>query len=194
MQHGKPNLRVVSVTDVLSGQHRERPNAAEYARKPPLRFQQGDGPTADPGGAASGMVAGYTAAWNSGNSESVVEFFTPNCEVSINGGPVSRGAANLANLVEDFLDEVPNLSLVCDGCRIAGDQVAYLWTLTGHHVETGKALRFSGWSEWDLEDGTKIKCSRGWFNASEYYRQAGIAAPKPRLTLVQAPSATLEAN
>ncbi|WP_343082131.1 hypothetical protein [Ostreiculturibacter nitratireducens] len=68
---------------------------------------------------------------------------------------------------------MPGLSLVCDEIRCAGSHAVYIWTLTGHHSQTGNPLKVHGWEEWDLGDDLKVKASRGWFDAEEYARQAG---------------------
>jgi len=70
-----------------------------------------------------------------------------------------------------FHSDVPDLVLQNDGIRSAGNHVVFLWTFTGHHVETGNPLNVSGWEEWELDDDMKITSSLGWFDALEYDRQ-----------------------
>ncbi len=70
-----------------------------------------------------------------------------------------------------FFADVPDLALVCDKVRCAGDHVAYLWTFTGTHSGTKNSLNISGWEEWDLDEDLKVKASRGWFDANDYERQ-----------------------
>ncbi len=74
-----------------------------------------------------------------------------------------------------FFADVPDLTLACDGIRVAGTHVAYLWTFTGHHAASGNALSVSGWEEWDLDGDLKVKLSLGWFDAADYARQSGAA-------------------
>ncbi len=50
-----------------------------------------------------------------------------------------------------FYADVPDLHLVCDGLRIAGDQLVCLWTFTGSHAASGNPLRIVGWEEWDVD-------------------------------------------
>ena len=38
---------------------------------------------------------------------------------------------------------MPDLSLTCDGLRVMGDHVIYLWTFTGHHSGTKNPLRIA---------------------------------------------------
>jgi hypothetical protein len=74
-----------------------------------------------------------------------------------------------------FYADVPDLSLVCDGLRIAGDHVVYLWTFTGTHAATGNPLTVVGWEEWDVDPENRVTSSRGWFDADEYARQSAGA-------------------
>jgi hypothetical protein len=70
-----------------------------------------------------------------------------------------------------FFADVPDLTLVCDEVRCAGDHVLYLWTFTGTHSGTKNPLRVVGWEEWDFDGDLKVKASRGWFDADDYARQ-----------------------
>ena len=70
-----------------------------------------------------------------------------------------------------FFADVPDLSLTCDGIRVAGDHVVYLWTFTGHHSGTRAPLRIAGWEEWDFDTDNNISASRGWYDAAYYARQ-----------------------
>jgi hypothetical protein len=74
-------------------------------------------------------------------------------------------------MAEGFFADVPNLALVCDGLRIAGDHVIYLWTFTGHHSGSNADLRIVGAEEWDLDGESKVLASRGWFGGDDYARQ-----------------------
>jgi len=74
-----------------------------------------------------------------------------------------------------FFADVPDLTLVCDGVRVAGNHVAYLWTFTGNHASSGRALRVSGWEEWDLDADYMVEASLAWFDAEDYARQTSGA-------------------
>jgi len=116
-------------------------------------------------------AAAYTDAWTSGSAADVATFFAPNGHITINRGTPWQGRAGVAAMAEGFFADVPDLSLSCDGLRIAGNHVAYLWTFTGHHAQTRNPLRISGWEEWDLDAEGKVAASRGWFDAEDYARQ-----------------------
>jgi uncharacterized protein (TIGR02246 family) len=113
----------------------------------------------------------YRAAWNSGSADAVSSFYAEDGRIVINRGSPWEGRHGVAQMAADFFADVPDLSLVCDGGRVAGDHGAYLWTFTGTHASSGRTLRVSGWEEWDLDPDLRVKGSRGWFDADDYARQ-----------------------
>ena len=113
----------------------------------------------------------YTAAWNSGSADSVAEFFAPEGRIVINRGEPWEGRAGVAAMAAGFYADVPDLTLTCDGLRVAGDHVVYLWTFTGTHAATGNPVRVAGWEEWDIDADYEVTSSRGWFDAEDYARQ-----------------------
>lgn len=117
------------------------------------------------------IATAYTAAWNSGSAEAVASFYAPEGHIVINRGTPWEGRTGIAAMAAGFFADVPDLSLTCDGLRIAGDHVAYLWTFTGHHAQTRNPLRITGWEEWDLDATGKVTASRGWFDGEDYARQ-----------------------
>jgi len=114
----------------------------------------------------------YTAAWNSGSTEAVAAFFAPDGRIVINRGEPWEGRVGVAQMAAGFYADVPDLHLVCDGLRIAGDHVVYQWTFTGNHATSGNPLRVVGWEEWDMDADLRVKSSRGWYDAEDYARQA----------------------
>ena len=114
----------------------------------------------------------YTAAWNSGSAEAVAAFFAPDGRIVINRGEPWEGRVGVAQMAAGFYADVPDLHLVCDGLRIAGDHVVYQWTFTGNHATSGNPLRVVGWEEWDMDADLRVKSSRGWYDAEDYARQA----------------------
>ena len=70
-----------------------------------------------------------------------------------------------------FFADVPDLALICDNVRCAGNHVAYFWTFTGTHATTKRPLIISGWEEWGLDADLKVTASRGWYDADDYARQ-----------------------
>lgn len=118
------------------------------------------------------LADAYTAAWNTGNPEAVAAFFAEDGQIVINAGAPWRGRSGVAAMAAGFFADVPDLSLTCDGLRVAGAHVAYLWTFTGTHSGSGAPLKISGWEEWDLDAQDRIAASRGWFDVADYTRQA----------------------
>ena len=118
------------------------------------------------------IAEAYTAAWNSGSPVAVAEFYAQDGRIVINRGEPWEGRTGIAEMAAGFFADVPNLALVCDRVRCAGDHVLFLWTFTGTHSGTKNHLRVVGWEEWDLDADLKVKASRGWFDADDYARQA----------------------
>ena len=121
--------------------------------------------------AAQALAEGYTAAWNSGRATAVAGLFATEGQIVINRGTPWLGRAGVAALAQGFYDDVPDLQLTCDGVRVMGDHMVYLWSFTGHHAGTGNPLRISGCEEWDLDAAGLVQASRGWFDGADYARQ-----------------------
>ena len=117
------------------------------------------------------IAQAYTTAWNSGSPEAVAGFYAQDGQIIINRGNPWEGRSGVAQMAAGFFADVPDLALVCDQVRCAGDHVVYLWTFTGTHSGTKNPLRIAGWEEWDFDADLKVKASRGWFDADDYTRQ-----------------------
>lgn len=120
---------------------------------------------------AAQLAQAYTNAWNSGSPNAVAEFYAPDGRIVINCGEPWTGRNGIQDMATGFFADVPDLFLVCDQVRCAGDHIVYLWTFTGTHSATTKPVRVSGWEEWDLDANRKIASSRGWYDAADYARQ-----------------------
>jgi len=124
---------------------------------------------------ATEVARAYTAAWNTGSPDAVASFFVPEGQIIINDGDPWLGRAGVAQMAAGFFADVPDLALTCDGVRVAGNHVIYLWTFTGTHVTSKRKLRVTGWEEWDLDASLMVVISCGWFDADDYARQTGAA-------------------
>jgi len=113
----------------------------------------------------------YTEAWSSQDPDAVASFYATDGQICINRGDVLRGRDAVREMAAGFCAEFPDLKLTCDAFRQAGDHAVFFWTLQGHHVETGNAVKVAGWEEWELDEDLKVKVSLGWFDADEYARQ-----------------------
>ena len=120
----------------------------------------------------SRLAAAYTAAWNSGSPEAVAAFYAQDGQIVINRGNPWIGRKGIVDMAAGFFADVPDLKLVCDDVRSAGNHVAYFWTFTGTHASTKNPLRVVGWEEWDLDADLKVAASRGWYDADDYARQS----------------------
>lgn len=134
------------------------------------------------------VADGYAAVWNSGSADAVAAFTPPTGGPSSTGVNHGRVGAGVAEMAAGFFADVPDLSHVCDGLRIAGDHVGFLWTFTGSHAATRNSLRVSGWEEWDMGAEQRVTSSRGWFDADDYalsdrYRLIVDPAGPPATTL-----------
>jgi uncharacterized protein (TIGR02246 family) len=122
---------------------------------------------------AQAIASAYTAAWNSGDPQAVAGHYAATGRIVINNGNPWEGRAGTAAMASGFFADVPDLALTCDGVRVAGSHMVYLWTFTGHHAGTKNPLRIVGWEEWDLDGDGKVAASRGWYDAEDYARQVG---------------------
>ncbi len=86
------------------------------------------------------LAAAYAEAWNSGSPDAVAAFYVTNGRIVINRGDPWLGRKGVAEMAARFFADVPDLRLVCDLLRCAGDHVAYLWTFTGTHVRPAESL------------------------------------------------------
>ena len=119
------------------------------------------------------LALAYTAAWNTGSPQAVAGFYAANGAIAINSGEPWTGRAGIKDMAARFFADVPDLFLVCDQVRCAGDHVVFLWTFKGTHSGTKNPVHVAGWEEWDLDANHKIVSSLGWFDAADYAWQVG---------------------
>jgi hypothetical protein len=116
----------------------------------------------------------YTAAWCSGNPESVAAFFSEDGSLHVNDNPPAIGRAAIASVAKSFMTAFPDLRVVMDGLLLRDDEVEYRWTLTGTNTGpegSGRRLCISGFEKWHMGDDGSIASSKGQFDAAEYRRQ-----------------------
>jgi uncharacterized protein (TIGR02246 family) len=122
--------------------------------------------------AVAKMARDYTDAWNSKSAEAVASFYAEDGEIVINRGDPWTGRSRVVDRAAGFYADVPDLTLTCDGIRLAGTHALFAWSFTGHDASTGNPLTIRGWEEWEFGDDLKVIASRGWFDADDYARQA----------------------
>lgn len=120
---------------------------------------------------AERIADAYTKAWNSGSPEAVASFYAVDGSIVINNGDPWEGRSAVAAMAAGFYADVPDIHVVCEQLRYAGDHLAYLWRFTGTHSGTKNRLNIVGWEEWDMDADHTVKSSRGWFDSAEYARQ-----------------------
>jgi hypothetical protein len=116
----------------------------------------------------------YTAAWCSGNPESVAAFYAPNGSLKINDGQTSIGRAALAEAARSFMTAFPDMKVLFDDLKQNGDRTEFHWTLAGTNTGPGglgKKVRISGFESWKFSADGLIQDSLGHFDAAEYERQ-----------------------
>lgn len=117
------------------------------------------------------LARDYAIAWSSGDADDVASFYAKDGQISINRGEPLKGRAAIAEMARGFYSEFPDLEVRCDMMRWAGNHAIFIWTLEGHHSETGNRVVARGWEEWELDAERKVQTSLGWFDAEDYQRQ-----------------------
>jgi nuclear transport factor 2 (NTF2) superfamily protein len=117
------------------------------------------------------FAARYAQAWCSQNPESVAAFFTGKGSLSVNNGPPAVGRAAIAEVAREFMRDFPDLVVTFDKLEPQADRIAFHWTLTGTHAETGNHVEISGYELWKIDDAGLIAESSGHFEAADYERQ-----------------------
>ena len=117
------------------------------------------------------LAEAVVGAWNSMNPDAVAESYAEQTRFSINRGEPMRSRAEISEMAAGFMRDFPDMVLHCDSILSAGNHAIYTWTFEGHHKDTGKAVRFSGWEEWEIGDDLKVDSSAGWFDEADFQRQ-----------------------
>ena len=93
----------------------------------------------------------YTAAWNSGNPDSVAAFFSENGSLKVNDAEPAVGREAIANVARGFMTAFPDMTLEMRELRIGEESVQYHWRFTGTNTGpggTGAPVDFGGYEEW----------------------------------------------
>ncbi len=120
------------------------------------------------------MAEGYTEAWCSRSAEAVASFFEENGKSVVNDGMPAIGRAAIAEAMQAFFADFPDLVLHMDDLRSGGNKAIFLWTLEGTNSGpggTGNFVRIGGWQNWRLSDDLLLIEADGGFDAAEYERQ-----------------------
>lgn len=117
------------------------------------------------------LRAHYPQAWSAHDAAAVGQFYASDAVFVINNGDPMEGRAAIIDMVAGFCTEFPDLNLTLDDFRFARGHAVFFWTVTGHHVETGNYVSFSGWEESEFNEDMQIVRSTGWFDDVDYARQ-----------------------
>jgi nuclear transport factor 2 (NTF2) superfamily protein len=109
----------------------------------------------------------YAEAWCSRNPVTVAAFFAENASLTVNGGPPTPAF----EVARAFMRDFPDMTVTFDKLESRGDRIAFHWTLSGTHAETGSHVRISGYELWKIDNAGLIAESSGHFDAAEYERQ-----------------------
>lgn len=117
------------------------------------------------------LARDYAIAWSSGDADAVASFFALDGRITINRGDPIEGRAAIADMARGFYADFPDLEVRCDMMRWAGSHALFVWTLEGHHSQTGNHVVARGWEEWELTPDNLVQSSLGWFDPDDYQRQ-----------------------
>lgn len=117
------------------------------------------------------LANSYTKAWTAHDGAAVAGHFTSDGQITINGGDVLVGPDAIAEMTAGFYAAFPDMHLMSDDIRVSGNHALFAWTFYGHHAETKKFTKISGWEEWDVSKDMKIQSSRGWYDEDDYAAQ-----------------------
>ena len=116
----------------------------------------------------------YSSAWCSQNAASVAEFYELDGSLKVNEDPPAIGRAAITAVAQGFMTAFPDMKVSLDNVTSDGSGAVFHWTLTGTNCGpggTGRAVRISGFEEWQIGANGLIGTSNGHFDAVEYQRQ-----------------------
>jgi nuclear transport factor 2 (NTF2) superfamily protein len=106
----------------------------------------------------------YAKAWCSRDPEKVVAFYAKNASISVNDGAPTP----ISEVAQSFMGDFPDMIVTFEKLEPRDDRVAFHWTLTGTHAETGNRVRISGYELWRIDNDGLIAESQGRFDAQDY--------------------------
>ena len=122
----------------------------------------------------------YAAGWSSQNPDRLASFYEENGVLTVNDGTPSVGRAAIAATAKSYMTAFPDMIVKLDRVGQEGGRTVFHWTWTGTNSGpggTGRAVRISGYEEWNLGADGLIAESKGHFDEAEYQRQLQSGAP-----------------
>lgn len=117
------------------------------------------------------MAARHAASWSAHDAEAQADLFAQDGSITVNIETIHSGRAAIVKSARDLIATFPDLKVIVDETRHAGDHAVFLWTLEGHHAETGNFVSLPGWHEWDLNADMQVQNCRGFFDPDDLTRQ-----------------------
>jgi len=124
------------------------------------------------------LANAYTEAWCSRSAKAVASFFAENA-ISIINADETIGREAIAESIDAFFIEFPDLVMRMDDLRTGGNQAIYLWTLVGTHSGpggTGNFVKIPGWQNWLLNDELLITKADCGYDTVDYRHQIDCGA------------------
>lgn len=90
------------------------------------------------------MANEHAAAWNEGEPDKIVELFSEDGAITVNGGEKHVGREEIAENAKGLLATFHGLVVRCHETRHAGDRAVFIWTLEGRHADTGNFVSLPG--------------------------------------------------
>ncbi|SLN24651.1 SnoaL-like domain protein [Roseovarius litorisediminis] len=117
------------------------------------------------------LAARHAAAWSAHDAEASALLFSEDGSITVNSTTTHRGHAEIVESAKALMATFPDLKVICNTTRHAGDRAVFLWTLEGHHADTGHFVSLPGWHEWKLDSDMKVHICRGFYDAEVLARQ-----------------------
>jgi hypothetical protein len=121
-----------------------------------------------------GFAEAYAAAWCSQNPGSVAEFYELTGSLKVNEDPPAIGREAITAVAQGFMTAFPDMNVLLDEVGLKESGAVFHWTLIGTNNGpggTGRAVRISGFEEWQIGVNGLIGTSNGHFDAADYDRQ-----------------------
>ena len=116
----------------------------------------------------------YTAAWCSQDPAQVAAFFSALGSLRVNDGIPAAGRVAITEVARGFMTAFPDMQVRMDGLDPGAGGLVYRWTLAGTNTGPngpGRAVRISGFEEWQIGEDGLIARSEGHFDEADYEDQ-----------------------
>jgi len=119
----------------------------------------------------------YAGAWSGQDPDALASFYEKGGSLTVNDGDPSVGHGAIAATARGFMEAFPDMVVTMDSVEHDGNRVVFNWTWTGTNTGpggTGRAVRISGFEEWEMGAAGLIASSKGHYDEARYRRQMGL--------------------